>query len=218
MNLDRFYIAMATLSWSRVFFLGAALGAFYFFSIFNDAGPLKSETENGKIEIASLRKQLKVTRDAIANADRFEQEVQAIVDQFNRIVDYMPPTISTAELTTMLSEYATKAGLRLVRTVPQGAPTQAEFYETTKLAIGLEGKFAQVVTFLSLLSQSNKILTFDKAELTPVNGNSTDLDAPKLIFTGVLVGYRYVSPKKTDEAAKPASTSAPTSEGSRGSL
>jgi Tfp pilus assembly protein PilO len=209
MNLDRFFVMMATLTWGRVFLLSAALGAFYFFTMFNDAGATKTALENGQNEIVALKQQLKATREAIANADRFEQEVKATVDQFSKIIDYMPPTISTADLTTMLSEYSAKAGLRLVRSVPQPSTGRAEFYETTKVGIGLEGTYAQIVTFLSYLSQANKILTFEKIEIAPLNINNADLETPKLLFSGVLVGYRYVSSKKADESGKSPSVTAP---------
>lgn len=191
--LDQLIVALAALSWGRTLMAGGFVAAIYFFGFFNDAGSIRAASDRSRKEIQDIESQLKSTRDAIAHADRFEQEVKMTVDQFSKISEYMPEKLSTAELTTFLAEISSKAGMRLLKTQPRPGSDKTSYYETSKLGFSLEGTYSQVVTFLSFISQAPRFLTFDRIEITPVAGS--DPEAPKLVFNAVVVGYRYLPPK-----------------------
>lgn len=186
-------LSIATLSWVKVLIAGIILGAFYYFSFYNDGSAIEAVIDKTNQECKEAERQLKATREAITNADRFEREVKETVDQFNRgIVDIMPSRTTGADLTNLVSDISNKSGVRLTKTEPMNSLERGEFYEMTRLSISLEGTFSQITMFLSYLSRIPTLMNFDRMELSTNPGS--DIETPRLTAKGVLTSYRYSPP------------------------
>jgi Tfp pilus assembly protein PilO len=187
--MDKYIIKFVELPWNRILAAGLVAAFVYWYLFFDSGATLRAEQEQAQQQHAELERLLKVTKDKIADADRFENEVRELVEQFNRATELMPAKMSTAELTTTVTEMVTRAGARLIQTEPKLGGPKGDFFETTGLAITVEGSFSQIAMFLSFLSRVPKLFTFDKVEVGTVTGS--DAESPILTFRGVLLGYRY---------------------------
>lgn len=195
---------LADMPWSKVIFVGLGCLAFYYFAFYDDGTSLKDARRQATQNLLEAEKQLKSTKEAIADADRFEREVKETAAQFEHIVNFMPEKMGSAELTTIISDQASRAGVRVMKTEPKNEASQTSeggpnFYSTSKVQFHIEGNFTQIASFLSHISRVPKLMTFDKVEITAAEGGN--LEAPKLNFNGTLVGYRYhkvVAPPETD--------------------
>ena len=194
--MNKILYQLADLPWSRVFMIGIAMLAIYYFSMYDDGGALVSRLRQSSQRLAEAENKLKETKIATANADRFESEVKLTLEQFDHITDFMPEKTNTADLTTMINDLAKQVGVRVTKTEPSSSIERADFYETAKISATLEGSFSQLVKFLSEVSKRKRMYTFDHIELATTQG--TDPAAPKLTFNAVLVGYRYLHVAKTD--------------------
>lgn len=194
-------------TWRTAFLLAVAVSAVYWFMVFDDGSHLQEELSNLSNARAQADKDLQTTKEAMRDADRFDQEVRVAVDQFNHIVDFMPTRLTSADLMGIISEVSKKSGTAIVKTEPRnmdqgGSASKEDFYDTTKIAVSLQGTFAQIETFLSNLSKNPRLITFDNSvlELMPTAGLSK---TPKLEFSAVLSGYRYTRDlSKKDGAAE----------------
>ena len=206
---DQIYLLLATLTWGRAALFGALATGFYFIALYNDGSALQRTLAETRAQIAQTEQQIKITKDALTNADRFEKEVKSAVEQFHKVYEIMPEKMSVAELTTISSDLAARAGLKLVRTEPKSIPERTDFYEASRLGLALEGSFSQVLMFLSYISKVSRLMTLEKVELVSLNG--TDPELPILSFSGTLVGYRYLrppgGPSADPSAAKPGGAS-----------
>ncbi len=191
--MNKYLLQLADMPWSKVLVVGLVLGALYYFLVRDDGAWLQSNLEQSKQQLAEAEQQLKVTRKAMENADRFEQEVKAAKKQFERVTDFMPLKMSTADLTTLMSEKSSTAGVRLLSTSPipnQGSNADKPlFFDAVRVAFKIEGAFSQILAFLSLISKDTRMLTFENTDLTTLQGSP--VDSPTLTFSGELVGYRY---------------------------
>lgn len=192
--MNQLIFKLAELSWPKVLLGGLFVTLAYFATMYDSGSTLTEETQSAIQQAQETEKLLKVTREKIANADRFEKEVQDLVEQFNRIVEYMPAKLSSADLTTVVADLAPKSGVRLLKTEPRTGTEKGEFYETSRLVFTVEGKFSEIVMFLSGISRVPRLMTFERAEIVTARA-SEDLESPKLTFSGTLVGYRYLAPK-----------------------
>lgn len=202
--MNKIVVQIAKISWSKVFLFGLIAGGLYWIVGFNDGKDLQTELANTKQQLIEAQKQLAATKEAVASADNFEREVKDTVDQFNRVVpELMPDKMSTADLMTIASDVSNKSGVKLVKTEPRPGVDKTDFYDTTRIAISLEGNFSQIVMFLSNLSRIPKLMTFDHVDVGYAEGN-TDLESPRLILNGIMVGYKYLKrgTEKKDAAAK----------------
>lgn len=197
--MEKFFLSLAEASWGRTLIAGFFAFGLYYMLAYNDGSALNSMINQANQELNEAETQLKATKDAVANADRFEREVKSIVDQFTHVVDFMPRKVSSAELTTIISELSNRSGAKLLKTEPRSNKDAATFYDTTRLAFTLEGSFSQIVMFLSQLSRVPKLMTFERTELFA--DDNADLEAPKLTFNAVLVGYSYIGTKTPEKTA-----------------
>jgi Tfp pilus assembly protein PilO len=186
--------------WGKVWIAGILVGLVYYMAMFDDGSQINLAVEQSKESLVEAEKQLKATRESVENANRFEAEVSRIAEQFARITDFMPERMGAAELTGVITDNATRAGAKLLRTEPEKRQEtrsdKVDFFETTRVAFQLEGSFSQLVTFLSLVSQENRLFTFEDVELAA--DESAPPDAPILTFRGQIVGYRYTGKKTAD--------------------
>jgi Tfp pilus assembly protein PilO len=189
--VDKIIIKIAELSWPKIFLAGLIFAGAYYAFFYESGENLKKEQEHLQQQQGDLERLLKITKEKVSNADRFEKEVSDLVEQFNRTADLMPAKMNSAELTTIASDLVSKAGAHLVRTEPRIGGPKGEFYDTTGLSLSIEGSFSQIEMFLSYLSRVPKLLTFEKVDINAAK--SADVESPTLLFNGVLVGYRSVA-------------------------
>jgi len=215
MEANQLLIKLAVLPWFKVLGIGVLAGGLYYLVLFSDGQAQLDQLAQTQQQVAQTEKEIAAVKEALANADRFEREVKDTVDQFTHIIDFMPTKITTSMLTSTISDACTKSGLRLLKIEPKDEKQRVEFYETTRVGFSLEGNFTQLVNFLSALSRAPRMMNFDGLAIS-VSNDSTDIEVPRLVAAGVLVGFRYMPPESAvDSAAKQnpgAPNAAPTSE------
>ena len=208
--MNKYLAQLADMAWGNVAIISVVAAVVYYFLMFDDGSSLKQQIEQGKVRLSEAKQQLAQTEKAMQDANRFEREVLETARQFESIVDYMPLSMSAADLHAIITKNASLAGVRVSRLEPKGPDTPNGFYQTTKMKMELEGTFAQIVSFLANLSRAPNLLTLEETELK--TGKSTD-GGPSLLFNGVLVGYRYLKDadvaNDTKNAGKPGSKQPP---------
>lgn len=191
--MSKALLQLADLAWPKVIGIGLVVTAGYYFGMRDDGSAILASLQNQKQEFETATKQLAATKKAMENAERFEIEIKAAKAQFERVSEFMPPRLSTADLTTLMSEKAAKAGVRLLSTSPKTAEgndtAKSTFFDSLRILFKIEGSFAQILTFLSQVSRDSRMLTFDNTDLMTVTGSQ--VDDPTLTFSGELVGYRF---------------------------
>lgn len=198
MNSEQLYVMLANLEWKRAVVFGSLLGILYFLAFYDDGSLYRRNLEQIQGQIQQTEQQLKVTKEAFDNAARFEQEVKTAVDQFSTVTEYMPESMGPSEMMSIVTDLVGKTGLKLVKTEPRPGGERAEFYEPVRMMVALEGSFSQVLMFLSHLSKVPKLITFEGAELATVA--NTDPEMPRLLFSGTIIGYRYLAKRDEQKA------------------
>jgi len=201
MTSEQLYLTLATLNWKRVVAVSAILAALYFLLVYDNGETIDRNVQQIQTQITQTEHQIKVTKEAFADAERFEREVKATVDQFSMVMDYMPEDMSSSELMTIVSDLAANTGLKLMKTEPITGGERTTFYEPVRMSFALEGSFVQVLTFLSELSKVPRLITFEGIELSSLA--NTDPEMPQLLFTGTIVAYRYIKSAERGDSKQP---------------
>jgi len=194
--MNKYIIQLAELQWSKVIGIGVVLGVLYYFMLYDDGSSVQASIKAAKDQLAITNKQLSQTEKAIADANRFEKEVKSLTEQFQKITEFMPPTIGAAELSSIINQQAQAAGVH-PKIEPKGEDKPNGFYQTSKVDLQIEGTYAQIVTFLSNLSRVPRLMTFDKVQLNQASGGGP------LVFSGTLIAYRYLKETPDAQGAKP---------------
>lgn len=191
--MNKYLTQIADVSWVNVIVLSVLLGALYYFTSGDESTALMEKKDALVQQLSTSQTTLDETKKAVANADRFEMDVKSLARKFENIVNYMPETMSSSEMTSIINSQAQIAGAIVKKIDPKSGEDKVDFFAVTKVNLTLEGTYAQIATFLSLLSKVPKLLIFEKSELVVLNGG--DPESPRLTFVGTLQGYRYVGDK-----------------------
>jgi type IV pilus assembly protein PilO len=195
---------LAELQWGKVVGIGVALAVAYYFLMFDNGSALEANIKAAQERTEIAKKTLAETEKAIADADRFGKEVQATQEQFEKIVRYMPMSLDAGEMTKMINEISQDVGVR-PRIEPQKEEPAEGFTQAVRVNLQLEGNYAQIVTFLSKISQVQRLLVFDKVELIPApEQHLSPSGGASLTLKGTLIGYRYLK-----DAPEPAAATTP---------
>lgn len=190
--MNRIIAALADLEWTKVLMASLAMAGAYYFMMYDAGDSLNERIKQANDRLATANTKLDQTKKAMAEANRFEAEVRRLDQQFVQITEYMPSTMGPAELTQIVNQSASLAGVRVNKIEPKGPDVNAGFYESSRISVVINGNFAQILKFLEMISRVPKLLTFDMAKVTGtrVVGPPT-AEPPPLTFEGLLVGYRY---------------------------
>lgn len=201
--MNQYLAKLAELQWGKVIGIGVALAAAYYFLMFDNGATIETSIKAAQQRTETAKKTLAETEKAIADADRFGKEVQSTQDQFEKIVRFMPMSLDAGEMTKMINEISQEVGIR-PRIEPKEPDVPQGFTQAVKVNLALEGNYAQIVTFLSKISQVQRLLVFDKVELKPGTAQRiAPSGGASLTLSGTLIGYRYLK-----DAADPADATA----------
>ena len=188
--MEKYILQLGELTWSKVIVGGLIAAGVYWGLYYDDGAALADSIRSLSTQYTESERQLRETKEAMADAEKFEKAVRQNEVQFEKVLEYLPQDINTNEMTRLVNQQAQLAGPRVVSTKAIDTIERKSFYEMTRLDFALSGSFSQVVLFLSSLSKIQRLLTFDKLKIK-VNAGRPD-EIPQVELAGILVGYRYL--------------------------
>lgn len=189
--MEKYILQLGELTWGKVIVAGFIVAGVYWGLYYDDGATLEDSIRSLGNQYTESERQLRETKEAMADAEKFEKAVRQNEVQFEKVLEYLPQEINTNEMTRLVNQQAQLAGPRVVSTKAIETIERKSFYEMTRLDFALSGSFSQVVLFLSSLSKIQRLLTFDKLKIKLNPGARPD-DIPQVELSGILVGYRYL--------------------------
>lgn len=197
--MQQYILQLGEMTWSKVIVGGLiALGAYW--GLYYDNGErLETEIQQLTTRLTESERQLRETKEAMADAERFEKLVRQNEIQFEKVMEYLPQDTNANELTRLVNQVSQLSGARVKATQPMSVAERKDFYEMTRIKVDLQGSFAQVVLFLSSLSKVQKLLTFDSLEIKTLEegGAVGEGETPPVTLEATMVGYRYLKDQET---------------------
>ncbi len=210
--MQQYILQLGEMTWSKVIVGGLiALGAYW--GLYYDNGEkLETEIQQLTTRLAESERQLRETKEAMADAERFEKLVRQNEIQFEKVMEYLPQDTNSNELTRLVNQVSQLSGARVKETQPMSVAERKDFYEMTRIKVDLQGSFSQVVLFLSSLSKVQKLLTFDNLEIKTLEEGAVigEGETPPVTLEATMVGYRYLKDQETAaDANRAGGTGAP---------
>lgn len=188
--MEKYILQVGELTWSKVVVAGLIAAGVYWGLYYDDGSSIEQEIQNLSGQYTESERQLRETKDAMADAEKFEKAVRQNEVQFEKVLAYLPQEINANELTRLVNQQAQISGARVQSTKSIDIIEKKDFYEMVRLEFAIQGTFAQGVSFLSSLSKTERLLTFDK--LTLKAGRVAADEVPMVELAGTLVAYRYL--------------------------
>lgn len=191
--MQQYILQFGELTWSKVVVGGLIALGLYWGLYYDDGQRLETELQQLTTRLTESERQLRETKAAMADAERFEKLVRQNEIRFEKVMEYLPQETNANELTRLVNQVSQVTGARVKATQPMNGPERKDFYEMTRIKVELEGSFSQVVLFLSSLSKIPKLLTFDNLEIKIAeNALVTEGESPPVALVATMAGYRYL--------------------------
>jgi Tfp pilus assembly protein PilO len=200
MNPSHYILSLGEMSYAKVATWGIAMCVVYFFTYFDDGTSLVAQISETNAQLEKAQKNLAETKEAMADAERFEKLITQNKEEFKKVLEYLPSDIGATDLTQIVFKLSARTNAS-PSTQPLGLPENKVFYEMIRLSFELKGTFSQVVAFLSSISKEQKLLTFEGIKIQMNEG--ADPENPSVMLSGIVVGYRYLHlPTECEVAAQ----------------
>jgi type IV pilus assembly protein PilO len=182
---------LASLDGQKVLLAAAAVGAFYYFMVYNDGSVLAAEISTLRQQVQSENEKKKDTDAALGEERRMKQAVIILSEQYQLVSKKLPTQLTELEINGALESYARETRVRIKASRP-GTPEKMEIVQEVPWEITLEGRFPEIMKFIQNVSSSERLTRLKSLVIGPVNTQEKS-SSGLLKFEGVVVGYKLAS-------------------------
>ena len=186
-------------------FVSGMLAAGYWFFFYDKNSDIIQATDSLKSEIVQTDKKIKKKEEEIQKAITFDSSVKQLGKELHLFYEYFPHKLTNRQLFQDLTRLSKNSGLEIISMTGSPRQKQTDLYETLVVKLVVEGEFAQFLSFLSKLTDLEKVVTVQNVNIRPVNKRNQMGDAKiqKIQAQINVRGFRYVQPATVqDENAK----------------
>ncbi|MDE0151294.1 MAG: type 4a pilus biogenesis protein PilO [Bdellovibrionales bacterium] len=188
-------------------FISGVLASGYWFFLYDPGLDIIQETENVKNQIIQTDKNIKKKKEEIEKAVAFDNSVRLLGQELELFYEYFPYQLTNRQLFQDLTRLSKDSGLEIMSMKGSSRQKQTELYETLNVQLVIEGEFAQFLSFLSKLTDLDKVITVQNVDIKPVavgnRNESGDVKIQKIQAQINVLGFRYIQPATVqDENAK----------------
>jgi Tfp pilus assembly protein PilO len=135
--MEKYILQLGELTWSKVVVGGLIAAGAYWGLQYDDGSSLEEGIKTLQETLVLTERQLRETKEAMADAEKFEKAVRQNEIQFDKVLEYLPQEINANELTRLVNQQAQVSGPRVQTTKALDLIEKKEFYEMTRLEFSL---------------------------------------------------------------------------------
>lgn len=202
--MDKIYIKLASMTMSQILVIGLGLGAFYYFTLYNDGSSLVARIDQLNVELAKQQETKQKTDATLKDELSFKNKIGDLANQVNTLSKQVPPSLTTGDVQTqisnaMVSSQVLSENFNFSNQVgtPIGANTGAVFDEVPVKISTQQYSFPELTRFLNKLTETETVIRIKKIRIEneKYNTNTWLKDYRHLSFEAIIVGYRLIESK-----------------------
>jgi Tfp pilus assembly protein PilO len=186
---------IAKIKWPQVGLAALGIAVAYFLFVRDDGSRLVVDIKQSQDNLAIAERRLKRIQEQQAQAEAFRKQIDALEQKALALKEILPVEFSSTDLVRVVTEQAAASGVQLTSASPVasagvGMSMGNEPYETFRITFTLNGSFSNIMQFLANMSRAKQMISFERADLK-VESSPASPDRPGVVFTAILVGYRF---------------------------
>ena len=141
------------------------MGIFYF-TMYNDGSVLKKTIADVETNINQVEEQVNKTQKDLEDVENFEKEILAQEEAVKYFLNFIPSSLTFTEVSTLLIKEAKSAGVNIeVKQDKRGHKQNDSEYQTLDVQLTVNGAFAQILLFLSNLTNQKRIIIVNNIDM-----------------------------------------------------
>ena len=113
--MEKYILQLGEFTWSKVIVGGLIAAGAYWGLYYDDGSQLETAISSLQGTYTESERQLRETKEAMADAEKFEKAVRQNEVQFDKVLEYLPQEINANELTRLVNQQAQLSGPRECR-------------------------------------------------------------------------------------------------------
>ena len=191
--MNSFLARLSAMTMQRALIVAALIGAFYFFTMFDDGSSFDQKIKNVDNEISNEDKKAKASDEAIKKLEQIRSSIATLQDQFKLMAQQLPTETNASEILKTVDTLAKSAGIGIKLKEPREAKKE-DFVEALPLHLRLQGTYSEITMFLYYVSIMERITRLRGFSLEKVaNSENEKLKSGTLVFDGEIMSYRYLA-------------------------
>ncbi|WP_413582434.1 type 4a pilus biogenesis protein PilO [Bdellovibrio sp. HCB288] len=196
--MNKFFETLATYTYGKAFGLGILLCAAFYFTLYDDGSALQAQIAGIQQQVQEQEAKKKDTDATLKQVNEMREKLGRLSQQYQEISRRLPTVLFSIDINKAIDGFARGAGV----SVKIKKPTEnikREVVEEVPVDVTLEGSYAQLAQFVSLVSSSERMARVKNIVIT----EQSDADpTKKLKFEGQVVGYKLAPEKEKTETAQ----------------
>lgn len=201
---------LRNLTFGKAILGGLFLLGVYYTALYESGEKEKADIEKQKGEVEKLKGEIAQISKSIEEAKDIEVRKAQLGSELGRITTAIPQNYTGVDLMKLVSQVAKDVGANInkINEIAGKGEKRAkdappEIYIPVMVQVQIGGTYNQVMTFLSSLTKTDKLLTTKTLKL---DQTAKDPAIPYVTLNAVISGYRYVEMPKVEKVDKKAKT------------
>ena len=176
-----------------IIFLSGIFSAIFYFTLYDNGDSQKKQIEDAKNQIVQIDSRMRQQEEKLREAVIFDDSVKKLGRDIEMFLQYLPEKLTTLNLFSDITRVSQDTFIDIkTMTNSNRAGGDTGMYDSIAVRLSVEGKFAQLLVFLSKLTTLDKFITVKDIQIRPIgNNNAGEVRIQKIAAEMTLIGYRY---------------------------
>jgi type IV pilus assembly protein PilO len=197
--MNPFVVKFGSMEMSKVFFIAAILGFFYYFKVFNDGSEIEARISSLQQELSLESSKKQETQKALGEVERMRKAVGELGNRYQDLIRQLPTELTSLEINRSIDEFSRDSGINIVSRQPENGISNEIFVEEL-VTIEAESDYSKLAQFIYFLSRSERLIAIKNFNIR--RASESDDNSNLLKFRGTVINYRLAPEKqKSDKSA-----------------
>ena len=192
-------VKFGSMEMSKVFFIAAVLGFFYYFKVFNYGSEIEARLSSLQQELSLESNKKQETQKALADVERMRKAVGELGSRYQDLIRQLPTDLTSLEINRSIDDFSRDSGINIISRRPEDGISNEVFVEEL-VTIEAESDYSKLAQFIYFLSRSERLIAIKNFNIKRESdsGESSNL----LKFRGTVINYRLAPEKLKDDKNK----------------
>lgn len=181
---------LGQLSFTNALLFGFLIGAAYYFLFYHLANPQSIIAELDR-ELVTIKGEIAKLDRGIKEGQQLEKNIAEMEKAAENVYSRLSENTSVQQASAILSQEARTIGLSIETIAPGSVWTKKRTLAFVDVNVAVNGKFSQIMVFLSELTRDNKVYSISEFRIGAPQGSA--LGQKDLRFSARIKAYRKLS-------------------------
>lgn len=186
---------ISSLSLARIAIFGLLLTAGYYFSLYDSGEVLAQEIQNVRSQVEVENTKKLETEKTLRKEEQMRADVAILVKTYEEVKSKIPIEFEPSELRAIVQQISNASSLKITKlrnvdghVAATRGPGQSNLVEELAVEYSFQGNYSQILDFMTMLSQVEKIVRVMDMRISVQDGSSGP--SRYLNFDATLIGYK----------------------------